>query len=69
MKAERLVHDANQIAAYFAAYPHDEAVQGVADHLNRFWERRMREAFHQLLRSGQGGFHALVVEAAARVRP
>ncbi len=40
MPAE-LVRMANQIAANFHAYPEDEAVAGVAMHLQSFWEPRM----------------------------
>jgi len=38
-----MVHMANQIALFFAAYPREEAVSGVTDHLKHFWEPRMRE--------------------------
>ena len=43
MESDRMVHRANQIALFFAGYPHDEAVAGVADHFKKFWERRMRD--------------------------
>ena len=34
---------ANDIGAYFAGYPdHEEAAEGVANHLRNFWEARMR---------------------------
>ncbi|MGE0213821.1 MAG: formate dehydrogenase subunit delta, partial [Parvibaculaceae bacterium] len=32
---------ANQIADYFRAYPHEEAVKEVANHLKSFWDPRM----------------------------
>ena len=38
-----MVHNANQIALFFASYPHEEAIAGVTDHLTKFWERRMRQ--------------------------
>jgi len=41
MQPDRLIRMANQIAAYFSAYPHEEAVSGVTDHLKQFWEPRM----------------------------
>ncbi len=43
MNIEHLVQMANQIGSYFAAEP-DRAVAsaGIADHLARFWEKRMR---------------------------
>ena len=63
-----MVHMANQIALYFAAYPHDEAVAGVTDHLKRFWEPRMTQQLHQYVAQGGGGLHELVVEAEKRLQ-
>jgi formate dehydrogenase subunit delta len=43
MDAHKLVKMANEIAAFFAAEP-DRAVmlEGIAGHLKRFWDPRMR---------------------------
>ena len=41
MKVELMVHNANQIALYFASFPREEAIEGVLDHIRKFWERRM----------------------------
>ena len=35
MKASTMVHNANQIAVFFASYPHEEAVAGVVDHISK----------------------------------
>lgn len=59
---------ANQIAAYFASYPRAEAIEGVADHLEKFWERRMKEQLLQYVSKGGGGLHDLVLEAAKRLQ-
>ena len=67
MTSEHMVHMANQIALYFAAYPHDQAVDGVADHLKRFWEKRMRAQLHQYVAGGGAGLHELVLEAEKRL--
>ena len=64
MTSEHMVHMANQIALYFAAYPHQEAVAGVADHLKKFWEPRMRRQLNEYIAHGGAGLHALVLEAA-----
>ncbi|HEX7682057.1 MAG TPA: formate dehydrogenase subunit delta [Trinickia sp.] len=45
MKVEHLIEMANQIGEFFASMPnHEEAVAGIADHIRRFWEPRMRRA-------------------------
>jgi len=66
MKPKLMVHMANQIADFFAAYPHEEAVAGVADHLKKFWEPRMMRQLHEYIAKGGEGLHALVLEAAQK---
>jgi len=58
-----MVHRANQIAQFFAAYPRDEAVAGIEDHLRRFWEPRMRRQIIDYIAAGGAGLHELVPEA------
>ncbi|HUA21660.1 MAG TPA: formate dehydrogenase subunit delta [Bryobacteraceae bacterium] len=62
-----MVHRANQIALFFASYPHDEAVAGVTDHLNKFWERRMRQQIVAYVAKGGSGLHQLALEAVKRL--
>jgi formate dehydrogenase subunit delta len=68
MKSEHMVHNANQIALFFASYPHDEALAGVTDHLQKFWERRMLQQLYEYVAQGGGGLHELVLEAVKRLR-
>ena len=69
MAPDKLAYMANQIAAFFRSRPHEEAVSGIAEHINRFWEPRMRRQFFQMLEEGGDGFDPLVREAGDRVRP
>ena len=64
-----MVHRANSIAQFFASYPREEAVAGVAKHLQQFWEPRMRRQLHAYIADGGAGLHELVPEAAARLTP
>ena len=68
MTSQRMVHMANQIALFFAAYPHEQAVAGVADHLHKFWEKRMLHQLSGYIAQGGGGLHALVVEAEKQLQ-
>ena len=68
MKAELMVHNANQIALYFASYPREEAIAGVLDHLKKFWERRMKDQIIQYVAQGGNGLHELAVEAVKRLK-
>ncbi len=43
MASEDLVRMANQIAHFFAPYPADDAIEGVRDHIVKFWDPGMRK--------------------------
>jgi formate dehydrogenase subunit delta len=63
-----MIHRANQIALFFASYPHDQAVDGVTDHLQKFWERRMRDQIIDYVSHGGQGLHELALEAVKRLQ-
>ncbi|HME22017.1 MAG TPA: formate dehydrogenase subunit delta [Acetobacteraceae bacterium] len=42
MSPDKLAYMANQIGKFFAHQKHDEAVAAIADHLDKFWDPRMR---------------------------
>jgi formate dehydrogenase subunit delta len=69
MGADQMIHRANQIALFFASYPHDDAVTGVANHFKRYWERRMRDQIiAYVAKSGGQGLHELALEAVKRLQ-
>ena len=67
MTNEDIVRMANQIAAFFSAYPHDEAVGGVSGHIKDFWEPRMKKALKAYVAEGGKGLEPLVVEAVGNL--
>jgi len=68
MDADKLVRMANQIADYYKAYPHDEAVAGIAAHIRSFWDPRMRERLARDIAAGGTGLTPLAL-AGARSLP
>jgi formate dehydrogenase subunit delta len=42
MSPDKLAYMANQIGKFFAHQPHEKAVASIADHLQKFWDPRMR---------------------------
>ena len=64
----KIVRMANQIGTFFETKPHEEGVHGVADHINKFWEPRMRRHFFSVVDTGGEGLKQIVIEAAASVR-
>ena len=70
MHIEALLRMANQIGDFFQAMPdRDEALEGIAMHLKRFWEPRMRrELLAHIDAVGSSELHAAVAQAIARHR-
>jgi formate dehydrogenase subunit delta len=64
MDADKLIRMANRIGQFFEAMPdRADAVDGVATHLRKFWEPRMRRALVEHARThGTEGMHPLVAE-------
>ena len=60
---QRLVYMANQIGKFFQSQGHDKAVPGVADHIRKFWDPRMRKQIYAHLAAGGAGLDRNVREA------
>ena len=66
MDASTLVRMANQIADFFQSYPHDEAVRETANHIEKFWDPRMRRQLREHIEGGGAGLGQLAAQAAER---
>ena len=65
MSPDKLVYMANQIGKFFSHRGEEKAVAGIADHLAKFWDPRMRSAIFAHLAAGDGGLDPLVLKAVA----
>jgi formate dehydrogenase subunit delta len=65
---DRLVYMANQIGKFFESQGHDQEVVGVADHIRKFWDPRMRKAIFAHLDAGGAGLDPNVREALASLK-
>lgn len=70
MQPEKLVHMANQIATFCQSNPDGARhTADVADHINKFWDPRMRRQLVEALRAQDiSGVHPLVRGAADDIR-
>ncbi len=67
MDLDNLVHMANRIGAFFEAQPdRDEALAGIADHLKKFWDPRMRTQILAAVAQGRTSGLSEIVVAALR---
>ena len=70
MDINNLVHMANQIGEFFSAYPdREEALEGIANHIRKFWEPRMRlKLFESMDQGSTGELSELVSQSLALYR-
>ncbi len=64
----KLIRMANQIGTFFLSKPREEGVAGTAEHINKFWEPRMRRQFFEIVDRGGEGLLPIVLDASATVR-
>lgn len=68
MRTERLVEMANDIGEFFVVESDEEkAIEGIAAHLRRFWDPRMRQAILKHLAEGGEGLQDRVRQAVGRL--
>ncbi|MEN3791105.1 formate dehydrogenase subunit delta [Fulvimarina sp. MAC3] len=69
MERDKLVYMGNQIARFFETTPEGARSEGVADHINKFWEPRMRTQLFEKVDAGEtSAFHPLLLEAVSHIR-
>ena len=68
MSPDRLVHMANQIGKFFHSQGPDKAVPGIAEHIRKFWDPRMRATIFAHLEAGGAGLDPVVREAVERLK-
>lgn len=59
---------ANQIGRFFASQPRGSAVDGIADHLIKFWDPRMRQRILAGVDDGAVTLDPPVAQAVERLR-
>ena len=68
MSPDRLIYMANQIGQFFQSQGRDKAVPGIADHIRKFWDPRMRKAIFAHLDSGGRGLDPSVRQAIEQLK-
>jgi formate dehydrogenase subunit delta len=63
MSPDRLIYMANQIGKYFESQHRQNAVDGIADHLRKFWDPSMRRTISAYAKNGGEGLDPVVLQA------
>ncbi len=70
MSEAKLARMANQIADFFRAYPREQALGGIRDHIKAFWTKGMTERFLAQIAAGDTeGIDQLVIDALGPQAP
>lgn len=64
----KLAQMAGQIAEFFRPYPDEDAIAAIADHINKFWNPRMRAALVAGFGPDDPALAPRVGKALARIR-
>ena len=67
-EGNKIIRMAHQIATFFHSQPVSEGPGGVATHINKFWEPRMRRQLLEHIDKGGEGLLPLVIEASKAVK-
>ena len=66
MENRDMIRMVNQIAAFFEAYPRADALKGIANHVRKFWDPRMRKQLTEYIDGGGKDISPLVIAALSR---
>ena len=69
MQPNKLVMMANQIAKFFAAQGEAKAVPQIANHIQQFWDPRMRREILLHVAQGGAGLEPLALAAIKQLKP
>jgi formate dehydrogenase subunit delta len=67
MEPQRLVTMANQIAHAFRLKGEERAIAETADHIQKFWDPRMRREIRAILEAGGDGLEPIARKAVEQI--
>jgi formate dehydrogenase subunit delta len=68
MQTQDMIRMANQISEFFKSYTEREAIDGIADHISKFWDPSIRRDFLSHIEAGGAELSDLVKKAAVNVK-
>jgi formate dehydrogenase subunit delta len=68
MQPHDMVRMTDQISDFFKSYSEAEAIEGIAEHINKFWAPSIRLEFFALIDAGGSGLNETVKKAARDVK-
>jgi formate dehydrogenase subunit delta len=66
--ANRLAKMGGQIMTFFAHYPEEQAVASIAQHINKFWSKKMRQDFLNKFGDDHQALPELLAKAISQIK-
>ena len=63
MDIKKLIYMTNQISNYFQAYPENKAVVSTINHINQFWDKRMKKEIIIHVNNDGDGLNEIALKA------
>ncbi|MFM8701807.1 MAG: formate dehydrogenase subunit delta [Hyphomicrobiales bacterium] len=64
----KLLRMAHQITAFFESYPEEQGVAAIAEHINKFWHRTMRDEFVNTFSESDPALKPLLRKAMPKIK-
>jgi formate dehydrogenase subunit delta len=68
MESRDMIRMLNQIGEFFKSYTEQEAVEGISEHINKFWDPSMRKDLFAHLDKGGQGLAPIVMIAVPNIK-
>ena len=68
MNIQKLIYMANQISNYFKSYPDEKAVISTANHINQFWDKRMKKEIIVYAKKNGDGLNPIALNAVNNLK-
>ncbi|MAR79783.1 MAG: formate dehydrogenase [Rhodospirillaceae bacterium] len=63
MDTQKLIYMVNQISNYFNSYPEEKAIISITNHINQFWDKRMKKQIILYVKNDGDGINPLALIA------
>ena len=68
MNKEKIIRMANQISSFFKSKKYETSPLEIANHINNFWEPRMRKILLEMIEKKYPGIDNCVLKASSLIR-
>tara|TARA_Y100000768_G_C23590038_1_gene501147 strand:+ start:206 stop:457 length:252 start_codon:yes stop_codon:yes gene_type:complete len=68
MNTQKLIYMANQISNYFGSYPEKKAIISTTNHINKYWDKRMKKEIILYVENNGDGLSSVALNAVNNLK-